>query len=49
MQMDKNMNDSYTFDQAYIKHLIDEIQQGKLDPDLLTASETDAIERELKS
>ena len=49
IQVDKNINDSYTYDQAYIEHLIGEIQAGRLDPDLLTASETEAIERELKS
>jgi hypothetical protein len=43
IEVDKNLNDSYTYNTAYIDHLIDKIAQGQYDPDLLSESESEQV------
>jgi len=43
IEVDKNINDSYVYDEAYIDHLIAKIDSGEYDPDLLSESEKDGI------
>jgi hypothetical protein len=43
IEVDKNINDSYVYDEAYIDHLITKIDSGEYDPDLLSESEKDGI------
>jgi hypothetical protein len=43
MAIDKNLSDSYTYDLAYIEHLIDKISTGEYDPDLLSDSEREQV------
>jgi hypothetical protein len=41
--VDKNLSDSYTYDSAYIEHLINKISTGEYDPDLLSDSEREQV------
>ena len=41
--------DNYTYDTAYIDHLIGEIEQGRYDPDMLTNNEREQIEQRLQN
>jgi len=41
--------DHYTYDTAYIDHLILEIDQGRYDPDMLTDNEREQIEQRLQN
>ena len=41
--VDKNLSDSYTYDSAYIDHLIAKIESGEYDPDLLSDSEREQV------
>jgi hypothetical protein len=41
--------DHYTYDTAYIDHLIGEIDQGRYDPDMLTDNEREQIEQRLQT
>ena len=41
--------DNYTYDTAYIDHLIGEIEQGRYDPDMLTDNEREQIEQRLQN
>jgi len=41
--------DNYTYDTAYIDHLISEIDQGRYDPDMLTDNERDQIEQRIQN
>jgi hypothetical protein len=41
--IDKNLSDSYTYDSAYIEHLINKISTGEYDPDLLSDSEREQV------
>lgn len=43
IEVDKSLNDSYTYNIAYIDHLIDKIAQGQYDPDLLSESESEQV------
>jgi len=43
IEVDKNVSDSYVYDEAYIDHLIEKIDSGEYDPDLLSESEKDGI------
>ena len=43
IEVDKHLNDSYTYNSAYIDHLIDKIAQGQYDPDLLSQSESEQV------
>jgi hypothetical protein len=46
--VDKGLTDNYAYDDAYIDHLIDKIDSGEYDLDLLSDTERDAIEAKLK-
>ena len=47
--VDKNLSDSYTYDLAYIEHLIDKISTGEYDPDLLSDSEREQVAHHLQT
>ena len=47
IEVDKEKTDHYAYDQMYIKHLIEKIDSGEYDVDLLTESERDQIQRYL--
>ena len=47
--VDKNLSDSYTYDSAYIEHLIDKISTGEYDPDLLSDSERQQVAHYLQT
>jgi hypothetical protein len=49
IQVDKSVADSYTYNTAYIDHLIEKISQGEYDPDLLSNSEQEQVEQRLKN
>lgn len=44
IEINKETLNSYTYDQAYIKHLVDKISKGEYDVELLSKSEQDQIE-----
>jgi hypothetical protein len=46
--VDKNLTDNYTYDDAYIEHLIAKLTSGEYDPDMLSDAEADAIARRVK-
>jgi nucleotide-binding universal stress UspA family protein len=46
--VDKNLTDNYTYDDAYIEHLIAQLSSGEYDPDMLSDAEADAIARRVK-
>jgi len=48
MEVDKNLSDSYTYDDAYINYLIEKIDLGEYDPDLLSDSERDQVSEQLR-
>jgi hypothetical protein len=41
--VDKNLSDNYTYDTAYIDHLIEKIASGEYDPELLSDNEKDQV------
>ena len=47
--VDKTLTDNYTYDDAYIEHLIAQLSSGEYDPDMLSDAEADAIARRVKS
>ena len=47
--VDKTLTDNYTYDDAYIEHLIAQLESGQYDPDMLSDAEADAIARRVKS
>ena len=47
--VDKNLSDSYTYDLAYIEHLINKISTGEYDPDLLSDSEREQVAHHLQT
>jgi hypothetical protein len=47
IEVDKNLSDSYTYDVAYIDHLINRIETGEYDIDLLSESERDQVAQRL--
>jgi hypothetical protein len=49
IQVDKAVSDSYTYNTAYIDHLIEKISHGEYDPDLLSNSEQEQVEQRLKN
>ena len=49
IEVDKNTTDNYTYDTAYIDHLIDMISKGAYDADLLTAAEQEQIALRLQN
>jgi hypothetical protein len=46
--VDKNLTDNYTYDDAYIEHLIVKLTSGEYDPDMLSDAEADAIARRVR-
>ena len=48
IEVDKSLSDQYAYDTAYIDHLIDKIESGEYDPELLSSAEQDQIEHRLK-
>lgn len=48
IQVDKNLADSYTYDAAYIDHLIEKISSGEYDPELLSDSEREQVAERLQ-
>lgn len=48
MEVDKNLADSYTYDDAYINYLIEKLDLGQYDPDLLSDSERDQVAEQLR-
>lgn len=48
IEVDKNHTDSYTYDEAYIDHLIDRISSGEYDTDLLTDAEREQVAQRLQ-
>jgi hypothetical protein len=47
IEVDKELNNRYAYNEAYIDHLIAKIDSGEYDPDLLSASEREQIEYRL--
>lgn len=48
-EIDKNLSDQYSYDTAYIDHLISKIDSGEYDPDLLTEAEVEQIQQRFQS
>ena len=48
IQVDKNLADSYTYNSAYIDHLIDKIASGEYDPELLSDNEREQVSDRLQ-
>jgi hypothetical protein len=49
IKVNKNLSDSYIYDNAYIDHLIQKIGSGEYDPDLLSDVERERISEKLKN
>ena len=49
IEVDKEKTDYYAYDQEYIKHLINKIDSGEYDIDLVTAAEQEQISRYLQN
>jgi hypothetical protein len=47
IEVDKDLSDVYVYDTAYIDHLIEKLDSGEYDPDLLSDAEKDRIEKRL--
>ena len=47
--VDKNLTDSYTYDIAYIDHLIEQIGRGEYDTELLSESEQEQVKQRLEN
>ena len=48
IEIDKSQSDHYTYNEAYIDHLIEKIHSGEYDPEFLSAAETAQIEHRLQ-
>ena len=48
IEIDKRLSDNYTYNDAYIKHLVDKIGSGEFDPSLLSDSEQEQVENYLQ-
>lgn len=48
IEVDRNGTDTYTYDRAYIDHLIAEISAGRYNPDWLNEREADEIQQRIK-
>jgi hypothetical protein len=49
IEVDKNLSDAYAYDVAYIDHLIEKIDSGEYDPELLSDAERDHITNRLNA
>jgi hypothetical protein len=47
IEVDKQATDVYAYEEAYIKHLVEEIEAGRYDPDTLTEVEQEQIKQYL--
>ena len=47
LRIDNTQQDNYTYDIAYVDHLISQIEKGLYDPDQLNDSERDQIEQRI--
>jgi hypothetical protein len=47
IEVDKSLSDSYAYNTAYIEYLVDKIESGEYDPDLLSPAEQQQIEIKL--
>jgi len=47
IEVDKSLSDQHAYDRAYIDHLINKIESGEYDPDLLSDAERTSIEQRL--
>ena len=47
IEIDKKLTDTYAYDDSYIDYLIDKIDSGEYDPELLNDAEREQIERKL--
>ena len=48
IEIDKDMSETYTYNPAYVKFLINKISQGEYDPDLLSNAEQEQLRQYLK-
>jgi len=48
IEVDKEQTDTYAYNESYIWHLINQIDQGKYDPDILTDVEREQIAEQLE-
>jgi hypothetical protein len=48
IEVDKNLTDRYTYNDAYIDHLVEKIASGEYDPELLSDAEREQLESRLK-
>lgn len=48
IEIDKDLSDSYTYDDAYIDYLINKLESGEYDAELLTYAEREQIARKLE-
>jgi hypothetical protein len=46
--IDKNLSDSYSYDQGYIDHLISKLETGEYDPEMLSDSEREQVTERLQ-
>jgi len=49
IEVDKTKTDSFAYDHAYIQHLINKIDSGEYDVDMLSATEQEQISRYLNN
>jgi len=49
IEIDKELSDQYSYDTAYIDHLINKIDSGEYDPDLLTEAEVEQIQHRFQT
>lgn len=49
IEIDKKLSDQYSYDIAYIDHLIAKLDSGEYDPELLTDAEVDQIQQRIQS
>jgi hypothetical protein len=49
IEIDKTLSDQYSYDTAYIDHLIAKIDSGEYDPDLLTEAEVEQIQQRFQT
>ena len=49
IEVDKALSDQHAYDDAYIDHLIEKIDTGEYDPELLSDAERERIENKLKN
>ena len=47
IEVDKSLSDQHAYNEAYIDHLINKIESGEYDPELLSNAERDSIEKRL--